>query len=72
MGRSERVEEHNQISRPNVEHAIELRPVVTTKLTKLSFHLRAVGKREMRIRSGEQIQAINLVVQRHLGLRVPR
>jgi len=31
------VEEHNQISRPNVEHAIELRPVVTTKLTKLSL-----------------------------------
>src|SRR5712691_2493537 len=26
---SERMEENNQISRPNVEHAIELRPVVT-------------------------------------------
>jgi len=60
------MEQDDQVARAAVQDAVELRPVMTPQLTKLTSDLRTVGKRKMRTRRREHVHAIDLVVDDHL------
>src|SRR4051794_27092338 len=68
----EDVQEDQQPIRPPVENAIEPPPVVAPKLTQLAFDLGAVRERQVRHLVGEQVQTIDLVVDRGLLVLVER
>lgn len=47
-----------------------LRAEMAAQLTKLALDLRAVGKRQMRLARTEQVQSLDLKVERRLASRV--
>ena len=67
---AEHVQEHDQIPRAAVDHPVELRPVVAAQLPQLAFELRAPREGLRRIVRAQQVQALDLVVERRLLDRV--
>ena len=60
------VEQDDEVPRAPVEHAVELRAIVAAKLAKFAAHLRAVWERQVRIRRGQEVQPVDLIVDRGL------
>jgi hypothetical protein len=67
---AEDVEQNNQVSGAAIEDAVVLPSVMAPQLAELSLYLRAVRKREVGLRGCEHVQAIDLIVERHLALGV--
>ena len=56
----ERVQEDDQTARASIQNPVVVGAHVTAQLSHLPFGLRAVGKRQMRHRVGEIVEAVDL------------
>lgn len=69
---AEDVKQDQEPVRASVENAIELTAIVAAKLSQLPVDLRAVWERQMGDRIAEQVEAVDLVVDRGLGIILQR
>jgi hypothetical protein len=67
---AEDVEEDDRVPRAPVQDPVELTPVVAAKLAQLSFDLRRVRERQVRIRRREHVESVDLEVDRGLPIRI--
>lgn len=65
-----RIEENDQPARASIQHAVVVGPHVAAQLSQLAVDLGAVGKRQVRYRVGEIVEAVDLAQERSAALGV--
>jgi hypothetical protein len=64
------VQQDDQVLRASVQHPVQFAPEVAPELSQFPAYLRAVREREVRAGGRQHVQAVDLIVQRHLALGI--